>query len=93
MIDVVELISNQIEEDSIGNQIEKEIIRKTYCELKDITQNEFYRAKELKIGVKYCLLINSFDYHGESHARFKGDKFKVIRTYSKGDKLELYIGD
>lgn len=93
MIDVVELISYKVESDLIGNQHEIQVVKKTYCEVRDITQTEYYRAKELKIGVKYCLVINSFDYNGEKHARFKGKKLKVHRTYTKGEKLELYVGD
>ena len=93
MIDVLTLISYYIEADLIGNQHENEIKRQTYCEVRDVTQSEFYRAKEQKIGVKYCLIINTFDYKGEKHVRFKGEKLKVIRTYTKGDKLELYVGD
>ena len=93
MVDVLKLVAYEVEFDDIGNQQEKEIIRPTYCEVLNITMAEFYRAKEQKIGIKFCLRINAFDYHGEKHVIFRGKKYKVHRTYAKNDKMELYVGD
>lgn len=93
MVELLKLVAYDVDFDDIGNQQEKEIIRPTYCEVLNITMAEFYRAKEQKIGIKYCLKINSFDYQGEKHVIFRGKKYKVHRTYSKNDKMELYVGD
>ena len=93
MVDVLKLVAYEVTFDDIGNQCEKEIIRPTYCEVGNITMTEFYRAKEQKIGVKYMLKINAFDYRGEKHVIFRGEKYKVIRTYAKDDMMELYIGE
>lgn len=93
MVEALSLVSYVVTFDDIGNQIEQEVERKTYCEIQNITMNEFYKAREQKIGVKYCVKINVFDYRAEKHVKFRGEKFKVIRTYTTGDMLELYLGD
>ena len=93
MVEPLALISYNVTFDEIGNQVETEVERRTYCEVASITMNEFYKAREQKIGVKYCVKINVFDYRAEKHVRFRGNKYKVIRTFTKGDMLELYLGD
>ena len=93
MVDTVELIKQTIETDLFGGQHAIDSKRKCYCEVKSISQTEFYRAKESKIGVKYCLKLNTFDYQNETHAVYKGTKYTIIRTYTNGDYIEIYIGD
>ena len=93
MVDVIELVRRVVTYDDIGAPIEKEIINRTYCEVKSITQNEYYKAKEQRINVKYCLVIKAFDYNGEAYAYYKGTRYNVVRTYATGDSMELYLGD
>ena len=93
MFNVVYLINATVDYDEIGNTLEKEEKRKVYCELKSISQNEFYKSRESKLEVKYCFKMNSFDYLNERFIEYKGNRYKVVRTYTNSDMVEVYVSD
>lgn len=93
MNDIIYLISVLACSDEIGNQLEDGNERMTYCELANITQNEFYNARQRDLKIKYCVEVNTFDYYGEVYAKYRNEKYTIVRTYSKGDKTELYLAE
>lgn len=93
MNDIIYLISVLTTADGIGNQNETFEERITYCELANITQSEFYNARQYDLKIKYCVKVNTFDYNGEVYAKYRNKKYTIVRTYAKGDMMELYLAE
>lgn len=82
------LISYEIDEDEVGNQIPRPIRRKVLCKVVDIGNNEFYNAKVSGLKPVIKFVIKSFEYEGEKEVKFDNDNYEIIRTYHIGKEDE-----
>lgn len=84
------LIKNTFENDSIGNQIEKNEESIVFCEVKSISRTEFYQAAQSGMKPGAAFIIYGFEYDNQEFVRHNGIKYKVIKTYKINDNdLEL----
>jgi hypothetical protein len=78
--------------DDIGNTISDYAEKRIFCGKKSITGAEYYRGRELGIMHQLCLVTPSINYDGEQKAVYKGNKYKIYRTYDLGNGYtELYL--
>ncbi len=87
------LISYEITEDELGNDIRIEVRHEVLCRLANVGQSERYNAavNDLKLEIKF--IIHNFEYAGQKEVEFEGEKHKVISTvdgaYSNSRYLEF----
>ena len=89
--DVITLISNTFEDDSIGQQNPIELRRDVFCRVSAISRREWFDAGHN--GMKPEIMFNVFygDYNGEKNVEYNGCRFTVYRTYrADPETVELY---
>lgn len=65
-----------------------------FCTVQSVGRYEFFRALENGIEPRWVLRLTEFaDYHGEKIVLFRGDRYRVIRTYVDSQAIELTIGE
>ena len=89
--DVLTLISNTFDGDSIGQQKPVELRRDVFCRVSAISRREWFDAGHS--GLKPELMFSVFfgDYCGEKTVEYNGDRYTVYRTYrADQETVELY---
>lgn len=96
MNEVLFFINQTQESDSFGDPVIKETSRRVYCREVSIGQKEFYQAYANGLKPELKLEIADYlDYEGEQmldytpKGQMKLQRFRILRTYSVGHKLEL----
>ena len=90
MADVINLVSQTITIDALGNEVATESEKTVYCEVNSITQNEFFAAANTELNPEYRFTIFFGDYNGEDIVKYNGVRYSVYRSYRTGDYMELY---
>lgn len=63
--------------------------RKVFSNKKSVRQSEFYQAQAQ--GFKPEIIFEVRSYKGESHLKYKGIQYRILRTYVIGDTTELTV--
>lgn len=64
-----------------------------FAEVRSVTRNEFYQAKSAGINPQLVFMLTDYaDYHGEKVFLYEGERWRVIRTYTNGQTLEITAG-
>ena len=88
---VINLITETIGTDDIGNQTVTETSKQVFATAKPITQNEFFSARTTGINPAVKMLVFFGDYAGEELLEWNGQKYNIYRTYLREDDIiELY---
>lgn len=92
MNEVLTLIQQTQGVDDYGDPVITETTREVFAKHGSIGQKEFYQAHAvgLQPEVKF-VLADYLDYEGESLVEHDGQRFRVLRTYRKGQELELTV--
>ena len=69
--------------------------RKVYANEKSVGINEFYKAQQAGLSAEIKLDIRTADRGTETHVKFSGKIYKILRTYKKdnGEFTELTLTD
>ena len=88
--DVIDLITETASAHGVHQSV-TETARQVYCTVESVSRSEFYTALNAGIRPEYVFrLALAEDYQGERVARYKGQKFRIIRTYmTSDDGIEL----
>ena len=88
--DVIDLITETASAHGVHQSV-TETARQVYCTVESVSRSEFYTALNAGIRPEYVFrLALAEDYQGERVARYKGQKFRIIRTYmTEDDGIEL----
>lgn len=87
--DVIELITVDTTENTIGDSVENKTYRQVYANKKAVRQSEYYQAMNNGLKPKLMFVIRSIEYSNEESLRYNGKEYSIIRTYDKGEKIEL----
>ena len=92
MNDVITLIKQTRGVDDYGDPSITETTRDVFAKLGSIGQKEFYQAHAvgLQPEVKF-VLADYLDYEGENFVQHDGQRYRVLRTYRKGQELEITV--
>lgn len=92
MNEVISLIQQTHGVDDYGDPVITETAREVFAKLGSIGQKEFYQAHAvgLQPEVKF-VLADYLDYDGEEQVEHNGVRYRVLRTYRKGQELELTV--
>lgn len=90
MSEVLTLVKREFDGD--GCTLLEESRREVFIRLDSIGQTEFYQAQatDLKPELKF-VLTDYLDYEGEYLCIYEGTWYRVIRTYRKGQELEVIV--
>lgn len=91
--DILTLISETFTVDELGQRVPAENRREVFCQMKSVSQSEFFGAGQLGLKPEYkAVMTTPLDYGGEEIAEYEGERYAVYRTYAPdGGQLELYL--
>lgn len=88
--DVIDLINITYTEDEIGQEIEVKTTSTIFCNIKSISQSEFYQAAQAGLRPSITFIVHLFEYEGQKKVKYNGLEYNVIRTYATGlEEIEL----
>jgi len=87
--DVVFLLTETKVRNDLGDIITKTEERMTYANKKSIRQSEFYQAQATGLRPELAFDVRTIEYDEEELLKFNGIKYNIIRTYDKGEFIEL----
>ena len=92
MNEVLTLIKQTQGTDEYGDPVIQETSREVFGGLQSVGQAEFYQAHAtgLKPELKFTL-ADHWDYEGETLVEHDGQRYRVLRTYRKGQELEITL--
>lgn len=65
--------------------------REIFCEVGSVSANEAYTAMSEGLHPEYRFKVKvAEDYEGEGFLEYHGDYYRIIRTYTTGNGIELY---
>ncbi len=85
------LVSETIEYDDIGQAVPAETFRKVFARVRSVSLNEWSQASQLGLSASYEAIVWAHEYHGEEIIEIEDKRYHVYRTYSTGDRIELYL--
>lgn len=65
--------------------------KKVFCNIKSITQSEFYQAQSVGLKPEIKVEIKCIDLADETHFKLNDKIYKILRTYPKEDILEIVL--
>lgn len=87
--DVISLVREAPEAHGVLDKAE-ETAREVYCTVRSVGMREFYEAKSAGIEPEIVFqLTNAEDYGGEKIALWKGERYRVVRTYTRSMGIEI----
>ena len=90
--DVISLVNFDHEQDKNGVWKETEVKTEVYCDVRSITQTEWFNAGRNGIEhPSFVFVMNRNEYDGQEAVEYNGQLFGVYRTYmARNENLELY---
>ena len=90
--DVIDLITETRSGHGVHEAV-TETARTVYCTVQSVTRSEYYTALNAGIMPEYVFRLSlAEDYQGERVVRFRGQRFRVIRTYvTEDDGIEITV--
>ena len=92
MTDILKLIAEEKTVDRYGDTVVTESSRQVFCREESVGQKEFYQAAAVGLTPEIKLVLSDYlDYQNEKLVLYNGDRYRVLRTYRKGQELELIL--
>lgn len=90
--EIIYLLSNEIEEDDIGNMSSSDIsTSKCYAKKQSVKSNEFYNAVSVGINPTIEFVIKRLNYSGESSLKYNNEVYSIIRTVDPKNKFDIVL--
>lgn len=90
--EILKLIKVVSEKDEYGMSEMTETTREVYVNVKSISSSEFFQANQTGLQPQYQFTLFAPDYDEETVVEYRGERYKVYRTYHrKNDLMELYV--
>lgn len=92
MNEVISLIQQTHGVDDYGDPVITETARDVFAKLGSIGQKEFYQAHAVGLQPEVKFVLSDYlDYEGEDLVQYENQRYRVLRTYRKGQELELTV--
>lgn len=89
MDEVLILVSREL--DDYGHVV-NETLREVFCRLESVSRTEFYQAQATNLRPELVFVLPDYlEYNGEYLCIYDNAWYRVIRTYRKGQELELVV--
>lgn len=90
MSDVISLITETYTSDVYGNQVSTETDSQVFCEVRSISQSEFFAGGETGHRPVYRFDVFFGDYNNQQIVTYKNKRYYIYRVYQNNDICELY---
>lgn len=88
--EIINLISSQWTKDENGVNRKTDTSRQVFCNVRSVSQSEFYQASQAGLKPEYRFIVFKYDYQDEMILEYKGTRYSVIRSYfAENDLIEL----
>lgn len=88
--DVIKLISYTEAADEYGIPRREEVSKTVFCDVRSISQTEFYQASAQGLKPEYKFVIADYlDYNNEKEVEYNKVRYSVLRTYRVNNELEI----
>ncbi|MED3972253.1 phage head-tail adapter protein [Priestia megaterium] len=87
--DIAYLITTEIQKISGVQKLVSTGKQMVFVNKKDIGTQEFYLASQSGIKLELMLNMHTLDYNSQEYLEFNSKTYKIIRTYDKGEQIEL----
>lgn len=89
---VICLIDCTYTTDVLGQQIATETSRQVFCDVKSVSQAEWFEGGRNGLKPEYKITMFLYDYNGEKVAEFDGVRYSIYRTFkAQNEVIELYL--
>ena len=89
---IINLISCTYTADDLGQQIATETSRQVFCDVKSVSQAEWFEGGRNGLKPEYKITMFLYDYNGEKVAEFDGVRYSIYRTFkAQNEVIELYL--
>lgn len=61
------------------------------CEVSSVGMQEWFEGGRNGLNPQLRFTVFSGDYSGEEICSFRGNRYRIYRTYTSGDSTELYV--
>lgn len=90
MTELITLITQQRGVDAYGDAVLVETSREVFAEIASVGLKEFYQAAAVGLQPELRFILQDYlDYEGEQLLEHNGTRYRVLRTYRTGQRLEL----
>lgn len=89
--DTCNLLTKTESVDSQGNLTYVTSSKTVYCNIKSVKYNEFYQAAANSLKAELVIVVRSADYDSQELISYNLQNYKVIRTFLKGENIELTV--
>ena len=90
--EIIYLISENVEEDDIGNAISSSTtLIKCYAKKQSVRTNEFYNATMTGLTPSCEFVIKRLNYNGEEELEWNDTRYQVIRTVDPKNKYDIVL--
>lgn len=90
--EIIYLISQNREEDDIGNIISSsETSNKIYAKKQSVKVSEFYNAVQVGLNPSIELVIKRLNYNGEEELEWNDERYSIIRTIDPKNKFDIVL--
>lgn len=87
---IIELVSIKSGISDAGYPTESEIKKEAFADVKSVRRSEFYEALKQEMCLAIAFDVRCCDYKNEKYVDFEGQRYKVVRAYTKdGEIVEL----
>ena len=92
MNEVLTLIQQTCGVDDYGDPVITEVARDVFAKLGSIGQKEFYQAHAVGLQPELKFILADYlEYSYEPLVEYEGQRYRILRTYRKGQQLELTV--
>lgn len=88
MIDLVKVTSGQDSDGFPADPVET-VRQNIFANKMSAGSGEFYRAAQAGYTVDKVFEIRKIEYQDENFLEYEGDRYRILRTYEKGEDIEL----
>ena len=89
---IIYLVHEIRTQDEIGQFISHEELRQVYCDVRSITQTEWFEAGRNGLQPMFKVVMFEPDYQGETMREYNNRRYAIYRTYrGRNDAIELYV--
>lgn len=87
--EVISLVAENPSAHGVFDSVQ-ETARDVFAEIRSVGYNEFYAAKNAGIEPSIVFVLADYDeYEGEKVVLFNSKRYRVVRTYTNGQTIEL----
>ena len=75
-----------------GEPVDTVTYRSVFADKQSVRQTEFYEAKQLDLAPEVMFVVRSIEFQNDEFVRWKDKVYRIIRTFDKGETIELVVG-